>query len=296
MNVDYKIFSKAVAHRLKIVLPDLIHEDQTGFMKERLIAENIRKLVDVMNFTKSKNIPAILVSIDFKKAFDRCDYDAIWSILKYFNFSERYTQHVQLLFKDFQLATTNNGFISDLFVPTRGLFQGNPIASFLFLLLIETLAIELRANKNIKGIKIGQIEYLLSQFADDLNLLLPYDKDVWVNVMYTLDRFEAATGMKVSYDKTTIYRLGSIRNSNTYFYSSRKIRWTNDSVKVLGVWLDADEYTMTQKNFDFLITHMENVAKTWEPRGLSLIGKITMIKLITSVFVCISTNGTSFAK
>ena len=35
VNVDYKIASKAIAKRIEAILPSLIHEDQTGFVKGR---------------------------------------------------------------------------------------------------------------------------------------------------------------------------------------------------------------------------------------------------------------------
>ena len=45
LNCDYKIAAKAIANRLKRVLPRLIDHGQTGFLKGRFIGENIR-LVD----------------------------------------------------------------------------------------------------------------------------------------------------------------------------------------------------------------------------------------------------------
>ena len=51
----------------------------------------------------------------------------------------------------------NNGNFSEFFVPTRGLLQGNPIASYLFLLVVEILGQELRKNPKIEGINKGSI-------------------------------------------------------------------------------------------------------------------------------------------
>ena len=68
LNCDYKLATKAVANRLKQVLPKLIDNDQTGFLKGRFIGENIRLTDSVINFTAAKNIPGLLVFLDFEKA------------------------------------------------------------------------------------------------------------------------------------------------------------------------------------------------------------------------------------
>ena len=70
LNVDYKIISKTIAKRLKVVLPKLIHHNQVGFITGRNIAENLRAISDIFDYTKDFNVPGILISVDFHKAFD----------------------------------------------------------------------------------------------------------------------------------------------------------------------------------------------------------------------------------
>ena len=63
LNVDFKIAAKAIAKRLEPILPNLIHPDQTSFVKGRYIGENIRLISDIMEYTKLQKIPGILVSL-----------------------------------------------------------------------------------------------------------------------------------------------------------------------------------------------------------------------------------------
>ena len=77
LNVDFKIATKAIAKRLESILPNLIHPDQTGFVKGRYIGENIRLISDIMEYTKLQKIPGILVSLDFRKAFDSIEWPFI---------------------------------------------------------------------------------------------------------------------------------------------------------------------------------------------------------------------------
>ena len=70
LNCDYKIATKALANRIKPFLQKLISHDQTGFIKNRFIGENIRLIDGVIKYTAAKNIPGLLLSLDFEKAFD----------------------------------------------------------------------------------------------------------------------------------------------------------------------------------------------------------------------------------
>ncbi|KAL9955689.1 hypothetical protein ACROYT_G037047 [Oculina patagonica] len=82
LNINYRIASKALAKRIESVLPKLVHSDQTGFMKGRYnyIGENIRLINDVMESTMSEKKGGILVSLDFKKAFDTLEWQFIMKV------------------------------------------------------------------------------------------------------------------------------------------------------------------------------------------------------------------------
>ena len=75
--LNCEIAAKAIAIRLKHVLPKLIDNDQTGFPKGRFIGENIRLIDATTNYTSFKNIPGLLLFLDFEKAFDAVEWSFI---------------------------------------------------------------------------------------------------------------------------------------------------------------------------------------------------------------------------
>ena len=86
LNIDYKIATKCIAKRLEKVLPTLIDRDQTGYVKNRFIGENIRLISDVIELHEKKNLPGMLLFIDFEKAFDSLEWNYLFKVLDVMNF------------------------------------------------------------------------------------------------------------------------------------------------------------------------------------------------------------------
>ena len=264
LNADYKLLLKAISSRLKVVLTTIIHEDQNGFIPGRNITHNIRKAMDITRYAHLKKIDAMILSVDFEKAFDRVEYQAMIDIFWYFGIGEFFCKLVNLLFTDFQLAVSNAANLSTYITPSQGLFQGNPISSFTFVIIIEILVINLRSSTSIDSIEIKGIKYLLSQFADDLDLFMKTNSHSLREVLHIITEFGKISGMKINLDKTTLYRIGSCINSNAKFYSQLKIRWSTKPLNILGVFLSNDQDEMFQLNYNEIINEIMHLYTEWQ--------------------------------
>ncbi len=85
-NTDYKILTKLIANRLKTVLPLLINNDQTRYLKNRFIRENIRLLQDISFFTKQTHTTALFLSIHLEKVFDSLNWNFLMKVLRSFSY------------------------------------------------------------------------------------------------------------------------------------------------------------------------------------------------------------------
>ena len=285
LNYDYKIFAKLLANRMDIVTKDIIGPQQYGFIKNRSAISSIRRTIEVVTFLKKTRTPGLIAIIDFEKAFDRISYSAIKGMLTYFGAGPVFTDYLFLLFNDFQACTQTNGYLSRLFTKGRGVNQGCPASPTAFIWTGELLAHLIQTNRNIQGISIHGLEALLAQFADDTSSFLKYDPLVIKEFCDTLRRVELNTGLKISYDKTAIYRVGSIRNSNAKFYTEQDLNWLNENIKTLGVTISCDGGT-PKENFEEIVDKLNKVCNLWYNRTLSLAGRILVVNtLMASLFV-----------
>ena len=75
-NVVYKLSSKTLANRLKAILPFIILENQSAFVANKLITDNILVAYEIMHYLKHKrggNDSFMAVQLDMNKTFDRVE-------------------------------------------------------------------------------------------------------------------------------------------------------------------------------------------------------------------------------
>lgn len=112
--------SKVIASRLKTVLPGLIDNDQTGFLKGRSITENICLINNVISYTETRNIPGMLLFVDFEKAFDTIEWSFVRQTLLRFGFGTSFIKWINVFYCDIQSCVVNNGWSSPFFELGRG--------------------------------------------------------------------------------------------------------------------------------------------------------------------------------
>ena len=284
LNTDYKIIEKAIANKMIPALTHIIHQDQRGFMKDRRISVNIRKMLDIIHQAEKEDLEAVVLSLDFVKCFDKCSFSILHGSLDFFGFGQIVKDWTKILYDQFFVCIQNNGKFSTQLPIKKGVHQGGCCSSVYFLVIAEILALSLRSNEEIEGITIRDIRNLLNQFADDMDIFSSNSKSSLENIKNELESFRLQSGFTVSYDKTTMYRIGSLRHSNTQMYDLDQFVWSNEDINVLGVTIAHEE--VVQKNYQPLVEKSKKVLDSWYNRGLSLIGKVQVVNtLIASLFV-----------
>ena len=153
--------------------------------------------------------------------------------------------------------------------------QGDPLSPYLFLLAIETLAISIRENPEIEGIKIGTHEKKLLQYADDTTAVLSSLNSA--NALFRqLEIFKNLSGLELNSSKTQGMWIGSSKNNEE---KPLGINWPSEPIKALGVFFTYDQTFLYEKNFQHRLDDMKKLTNIWSSRGLSIYGKVTNIHL-----------------
>jgi exonuclease III len=276
-NVDYKLLAVVLATRIQKVIGKLVDHDQTAYIKGRYCGTNIRLVHDVIDHYKQHNKIGILLSIDFRKAFDTIEWSFLFKCLQFFNFGPIFIQWVETIYKFPCAQIKNNGYLSDTITLSRGVRQGCPVSALLFDLCAEILAIKIRNDSTLRGFDFGNEvrKVKVCQYADDIILFLN-NTDEMEHSFKLVEKFGSISGLLLNKHKCEGYWIGSYRHlqENCNLYG---IRWPEE-LKYLGVYLGYNDKTNETKNWHEKIRKVEEILAKWTKRDLSLFGKIQIIK------------------
>ena len=125
---DYKIFSKVLTNRLKLVISSVVSDSQVCGVPGRFSGEHVRLLQDIINYSNANDIGAAVIYLDQEKAFDRVDWAFMLRVLEKMNFGPSFRSWVQLLYSDIFSCVLINGYTSSAFSISRGVRQGCPLS------------------------------------------------------------------------------------------------------------------------------------------------------------------------
>ncbi|XP_026410952.1 uncharacterized protein LOC113306204 [Papaver somniferum] len=254
-NITYKIISKLMAVRLKTLLAKIVSPWQEAYVPGRNIMDNTiisHEMVDYMK--KTKVLPGVIaIKLDMDKT----------------------TSTVSLML---------NGSPTTSFTPTRGLFQGDPISPYLFILCMEGFSriISHVVSSNIilpfkPAIHAPHISHLY--FADDCILFTRDSGSSITNLLQIINRFCATSGQLVNFNKSSVHFSSKLSDSaKADICHMLQMKPMPLHEKYLGVSLFISKNKT--KCFESAITKMQSRLPVWQGKLINQAGRSTQIQSV----------------
>ena len=164
-----------LANKLKRMLPQIISEHQSAFIKGRLITNNILVAFETLHYMKnhnSGNSSYMALKLDISKAYDRVEWSFLRAVMIKMGFNDRWVALVMECIISVTYSLLINGEPLGDIKPSRGICQGDPLSPYLFLLCSEGLHRMIQKTTErgeIQGVSIYRNGPKLTHlfFADD---------------------------------------------------------------------------------------------------------------------------------
>ncbi|XP_071735007.1 uncharacterized protein [Rutidosis leptorrhynchoides] len=207
----------------------IIKEDlgwnKVRFLGGRYILDGALVANEVVEDLKRNKKHGLIFKVDFEKAFDSLNLDYLLEVMKCMGFGTKWCKWISSCLKSATISILINGSPTSEFNLKRGVRQGDPLSPFLFIIAAEGLNIltKMAVERGMyKGVEVGKDKVVIShlQYADDTIFFCEWSRRNARNLMYLLECFERASGLKVNYNKSQLFGIGI----------------SNDNVEALASW------------------------------------------------------------
>lgn len=145
----------------------------------------------------------LAIKIDLEKAYDRVNWKFLLGCLQEINLPNHLIEVIGQCVSSSSMQLLWNGDKAEIFQPSRGVRQGDPLSPYLFVLCMEKLAHLIQAAskdgrwKPIRLTKTGPpISHLF--FADDIILFAEASMDQVAMINRCLKTFCESSGLKIN--------------------------------------------------------------------------------------------------
>uniref|UniRef100_A0A2N9GPG8 Reverse transcriptase domain-containing protein n=1 Tax=Fagus sylvatica TaxID=28930 RepID=A0A2N9GPG8_FAGSY len=296
-NVVYKIISKVLANRLKVVLPCIISDSQSAFVPGRLITDNVSVAFEFIHKMKAKRKGKkgeMALKLDMSKAYDRVEWAFIEGIMRKLGFAERWISLLMECICTVQYSVLIDGVPKGYINPTRGIRQGDPLSPYVFLLCAEGLSAlfqQASAMGHLKGIQSCRggpwVSHLF--FADDSLLFGQANISECRKILEILNLYEGSSGQKINREKTAIYF-----SSNTSQVTRQLILefWGSQGASNFDKYLGLPAMIGRSKKsiFNGLKERIVQRLQGWKEKFLSKAGREVLIKAVAQAIPTYAMN------
>ncbi|GJW06526.1 RNA-directed DNA polymerase, eukaryota [Tanacetum coccineum] len=278
----YKTVTKILASRLSMVISSLISDVQTAFLSNRQILDGPFIINEILSRCKTKKQETMIFKVDFAKAYDSIRWDYLDDVLLSFGFGIKWRSWIRGSLVSSKSSILVNGSPTSEFHSHCGLKQGDPLAPFLFILIMESLHLSFSRAIDaglFTGIKLDSslsISHLF--YADDVVFIGEWSNGNLSGILNILKCFSLLSGLSINLNKSQLLGVGV--SDNRVFEAALTLGCSvmKYPFKYLGVRV-GDNMSLVNA-WDDTVTKLRKRLSRWKLKMLSIGGRLTLLKLV----------------
>ena len=279
----YKVITRLISSRLKLFIDQAVQANQVGFIKGRLLCENVllaSELVD--NFQAEGETTRGCLQVDISKAYDNVNWEFLINILKAIDLPPVFINWIWVCISSPSYSIAFNGELIGYFQGRKGIRQGDPMSSHLFVIVMDVLAksLDLGAVNGAFNLHPKCLAPMITHlsFADDVLVFSDGTETSIAGILTILDEFKKGSGLGINRDKTALLLDGGNFERNRSVANNLGITHGSLPVRYLGVPLMAQK--MRRQDYQPLIDRIGMRFSSWTARHLSFAGRLQLLQSV----------------
>ncbi|KAG7588723.1 Zinc finger CCHC-type superfamily [Arabidopsis suecica] len=282
-NTIYKVITRLISKRLKLFISQAVQGNQVGFIKGRLLCENVLLASELVeNFHVEGEVTRGCLQIDLTKAYDNVSWEFLINILLALDLPHTFINWIRVCISTPSYSVAFNGELIGFFQGKKGIRQGDPMSSHLFVLVMDILA---------KSLDLGAIEGRFSlhpkcsaplithlSFADDVLIFFDGSDSSLEGILEILEEFRHGSGLGINKLKTSLLLDGGDFHRTRDLSTRLGLTHGDLPVRYLGVPLMAQK--MRRQDYQPLIDKINLKFTSWTARHLSFAGRLQLLKSV----------------
>ena len=265
-----KLINKMILNRIQPKIDKHLRPNQNGFRPGRRTTSHILALRRLIEGVKSRNRKAVILYIDFRKAFDSINRRKMEKILKAYDIPPNLLKCIMKMYENTRAKVISPDGETDFFQILTGVLQGDTLAPYLFVIVLDYVMrnifdgkeeefgfkLHRRRSTRVKAVAITDLD-----FADDLAITTE-DIEQAQRILLRLEEEAEKVGLVCNADKTKFQSFNQEGQISMKTKDGEAIKEVSN-FKYLGAWTESTgKDVKVRKALAWSACH--NLSKVWK--------------------------------